>query len=112
MVCCAIAVIKLKKKYPNIKLILALPCVNQTAKWNNQRDIEIYNKILDRSDEHTYISQEYTDTCMLDRNRYMVDHCDYCIAYLNRSFGGSAYTYKYAKSNGLIIKNLGKFDIS
>lgn len=102
----SLVIIKLKKTYPRVRLILVLPCLNQTAKWKNEKDIEIYNKILSKADDIVYISNEYTDTCMLERNRYMVDNSSYCICYLNRTFGGTAYTYNYAKDKGSSIINL------
>ena len=39
----AIVILKLKNRYPDIKLILALPCSSQTKGWK-KRDIENYEK--------------------------------------------------------------------
>ena len=43
---------------------------------------------------------------MLARNRYMADHSSYCIAYLVRGTGGTAYTVRYARKKGVQIVNL------
>lgn len=48
-------ILDLKKEYPQIKLILVLPCVNQTMKWN-QRDIEVYNDIKSKADKVVTLS--------------------------------------------------------
>lgn len=101
----ALTVLKAKKKYSNIKLILVLPCENQTKDWQ-QKDKEIYEKIKEQSDETVYISKSYYNGCMLKRNRYMVDKSSYCIYYLRKNYGGTAYTVKYAKERGLELKNM------
>ncbi len=91
------AVISLKKFYPDIMLIGALPCPQQDALWNNSDRIK-YEKLLDKCDEKTIISPYYTDTCMLARNRYMVDNSSRLISVWNGCFrGGTAYTVRYAK---------------
>ena len=43
-------IINLKIKYPYIKLVLILPCIEQT-KWWKEEDKEIYKYIIDNSDE-------------------------------------------------------------
>lgn len=101
---CALAVLELRKKY-DIKLIMTLPCKNQTAKWH-QADIDTYDKILANSDKFYFVSDTYTKDCMLKRNREMADNCYYGIAYLTKNFGGTAYTVKYAKESGCEIINL------
>lgn len=98
-------VLELRQSYPKIKLILALPCRNQTAKWR-QKEIKEYERIKTEADEVIYISEEYTKECMLERNRYMVDHSDLCICYMTRQFGGTAYTVRYAVKNGIDVINL------
>lgn len=64
-------ILDLKKEYPQIKLILVLPCVNQTMKWN-QRDIEVYNDIKSKADKVVTLSERYYEGCMQARNRYLV----------------------------------------
>ena len=98
-------VLKLKKKYPQIKLIMVLPCKEQTKNWCD-KDIITYNKILKKADKVVYTSEHYHQSCMHIRNRHLVDHSSHCIAYLNRAKGGTAYTVNYAKQNGLQIINL------
>lgn len=98
-------VLKLKKKYPDIKLILVLPCVNQTRRWPAEA-VEEYERIKAQADKVVYTSQEYTQGCMHKRNRHIVDHSSVCICYLTKEDGGTAYTVDYARKKGLEVVNV------
>lgn len=98
-------VLRLKKTYPQIKLILVLPCLSQTRGWRPE-DIAEYERIKAAADKVVYTSQEYTRDCMFKRNRHLVDNSSLCIAYLTENTGGTAYTVDYARSKGLIIRNV------
>ena len=98
-------VLKLKETYPQIKLILVLPCLTQTRGWK-EADVKEYERIKSLADKVVYTSQEYTRGCMFKRNRHLVDFSSLCIAYLTKDEGGTAYTVKYAKQSGLNIINL------
>ena len=99
------AVLELKAQYSNIKLILVLPCVNQTEGWD-QSDIVEYKRIKSLADDVIYTSEKNKKGCMFKRNRYLVDHSSLCICYLTRKTGGTAYTVKYAKNKGIEIINI------
>lgn len=101
------AVLDLRCEYPQIKLILVLPCLSQTRGWAAQ-DIEIYNDIKSKADKVVYTSQEYTKGCMHKRNRHLVDNSSICVCYLTESSGGTAYTVDYAHKNNLTVINLGE----
>lgn len=98
-------VLKMKKEYPQLRLILVLPCEDQTRGWRSE-DIAVYEDIMRRSDKVVYVSREYTPDCMHKRNRHLVDHSGTCICYLTRSSGGTAYTVDYARRKGLHIINI------
>lgn len=98
-------VLRLKKTYPQTKLILVLPCLSQTRGWRPE-DIAEYERIKAAADKVVYTSQEYTQDCMFKRNRHLVDNSSLCIAYLTENSGGTAYTVDYARSKGLIIRNV------
>lgn len=98
-------VLDLKEKYPHIKLILVLPCNNQTSGWT-ETDKRIYDYIKSRADKVVYTSREYCRGCMHKRNRYLVDNSSVCICYLTEDSGGTAYTVNYAKSKDLTIINI------
>lgn len=98
-------VLNLKKDYPQIKLILVLPCKTQARGWK-QEVIEEYNRILKAADKVVYTSQDYYSGCMHKRNRHLVDNSSLCICYLNSNTGGTAYTVDYAKSVGCRVSNI------
>ncbi len=99
------AVLKAKKKHPQVKLILVLPCPTQADRWP-VRDKEIYEEIKSQADKVVYVSDHYTKSCMFQRNRHLVNCSGTCIAYLTEKNGGTAYTVNYARSQGLEIINL------
>jgi uncharacterized phage-like protein YoqJ len=98
-------VLELKADYPDIKLILVLPCLNQTRGWA-QEDVKEYERIKAAADKVTYISKEYYNGCMHKRNRHLVDNSSLCICYLTKQSGGTAYTVSYAESHDLKIVNV------
>lgn len=99
------AVLHLKAEFSHIKLILVLPCKNQADRWS-RKDRIIYEDIKHRADKVVYISDYYTRECMLQRNRHLVDCSSFCICYLTRNSGGTAYTVNYAKGKAVPIVNL------
>lgn len=99
---CAELVIEQKKKNPKIKLICALPCKSQSKFWNKKQKAR-YSNILKNSDIIRYITNEYTETCMLERNNYMLNNSSLVIALFNGKPGGTSYTLKKAKEKGLKI---------
>ena len=98
-------VLELKGEYPEIKLILVLPCENQTRGWD-QAYVEEYERIKAAADKVVYTSKDYYSGCMHKRNRHLVDNSSLCICYLTEQSGGTAYTVNYARSQGLKIINV------
>ena len=101
----ALAVLRLKPAYPHIRLILVLPCKDQTKGWD-RADKKIYNQILRQADKVVYVSEQYTPGCMKTRNRHLVEYSSVCLCYLTNPKSGTAYTANYAKQNGLRVINL------
>ncbi len=100
-------ILDLKRDYPQIKLILVLPCPSQANYWR-EKDKTIYKEIKAKADKVVYIAQEYTRDCMFARNRHLVDNSSVCICYLTERSGGTAYTVEYALKKGLRTINLAK----
>ncbi|MDE7229547.1 MAG: DUF1273 domain-containing protein [Oscillospiraceae bacterium] len=97
-------VLKLKEDYPHIRLIMVLPCPSeeQSLKWSKeQRDH--YNELLGQADKVRVLSPRYTNSCMLDRNRHLVDNSAYLICFLREKHGGTFYTVGYAELQDLKI---------
>lgn len=96
-------VLKLRNKYP-ITLECAIPCPNQTLKWNDTDKLR-YESILKRADKISLISERYTPECMLKRNRYMVDKSELVIAVFNGiEQGGTWHTINYARKTDTAIE--------
>ena len=95
-------VLELKSSFPQIKLILVLPCKSQTKGWS-RKDISIYERIKQQADKVVYTSEEYTRGCMHKRNRHLVDNSSACICYLTKNTGGTFYTVNYAREHGLRV---------
>ena len=95
-------VLSLKAEFPDIALILVLPCRDQTRFWKKE-DIAVYEDILSRADKCVYTSESYFRGCMQKRNRHLVDESSACIAYVRRDEGGAAYTVRHARAQGLSI---------
>lgn len=100
----ATQVLSFKQQYKHLRLILALPCKDQAARWNPSQ-IRLYNSIISRADEVIYTSENYTPGCMLSRNRFMVDNSSAVIVYLTRPSGGTAYTANYALDKNVRLIN-------
>lgn len=101
------AVIELRKKYSQVRLIMVYPCRNQTVFWK-EKDRERYEKIKAVCDKTVYISESYDKNCMMRRNRHLVDCSGYCVCFLKKADGGTAYTVNYAVQKGLKIINIAK----
>ena len=95
-------VIRLRKEFPHIRLVLALPCPpeQQSLKWTEAQRKQ-YQDTINQADEVLILSDNYTSSCMLDRNRYMVDNSCKIICYLRSERGGTKYTVNYAKKQGI-----------
>lgn len=89
--------------HPDVKLIAAIPCSDQTNGWKKEQ-IARYQSILAAigAENCILIQQEWTKGCMLRRDRYMVNQSQRIIALYNgTSRGGTKYTLGYAMQQGL-----------
>ena len=71
-------------------------------KWNGEQKKRYY-EILKQADKVRVLSPKYTNGCMLERNRHLVDNSAYLICYLRENSGGTFYTVNYAEKQGLKI---------
>ena len=102
----ALAVLSLRRKYPQIRLELYLPCPTQTRGWE-ENDRMLYTQILEQADAYHYTSTGYYHGVLQMRNREMIEGADACVAYLtNSNGGGTAYTAQLALKNNLEFINL------
>ncbi len=97
--------LRLRENCPDMKLILVLPSLTQTRGWP-AADVAEYERIKALADKVVYTSQAYTRSCMHKRNRHLVDYSSVCVCYLTKDSGGTAYTVRYAREQGLEVINL------
>lgn len=101
-------VLRMRLRYPDIRLILLLPCIEQGAKWSS-RDRDSYDYLLAEADEVRYISEEYTNRCMKERNFALASSADLLIAFVERGQSGSAQTLRMADKMGKEVINISVF---
>ena len=93
----ALIVLTLKNENPALRLHCILPCERQADQWTASAR-ELYFSILEQADNVVYVSRKYSKGCMLQRNRYLVDHAACLLAVYNgEQRGGTAMTVRYAQ---------------
>lgn len=93
-------VFMLKKEYPHIKNILVIPYLTF-----NVFNKDIFDEIIFPEDFEKYSFR----AAIPQRNKYMVNHTDNAICYINHRWGNAVKTYDYAKRKKLRIFNLSTF---
>ncbi|MCL2509156.1 MAG: DUF1273 domain-containing protein [Oscillospiraceae bacterium] len=101
----ALSVLKMKENNPGIRLILFLPCKDQTKFWK-ESDKKIYGAIREKADRTVYLSETYAHGCMQKRNKAMVENSRVCLCYCKRPNSGTGFTVRYAEKVGLRIVNI------
>jgi len=85
------SVIRFRLSHPDVRLVLLLPCINQDERWSKGQK-ESYEYIVASADEVEYVSEEYTDSCMRERNFLLANRADILVAYVGYNRSGSAQT--------------------
>lgn len=102
-------VLELKSLYPWITLTLVLPCSpeEQTRSFSGSLR-ETYFDILHSADRVEYISEQYYEGCMKDRNQKLIDYADMLVCCYDerRSFSGTGQTVRMAQKKGIPVINL------
>ena len=98
-------VLLLRENLCDLRLVFALPCVDQTGNWP-EKEIVRQRQLILLADETRVLSPQYYPGCMMVRNRYMVDRASFCVAYWRGSAGGTASTIRLAVRRGLPVLNL------
>jgi uncharacterized phage-like protein YoqJ len=94
------AVNSLKEKYPHIKTVYV-------QAYYNPKDKNIEH-IRNQYDEIAYpeIEEKSKKFAIVYRNREMIINSDYCIFYVNRSYGGALQALAYVKRKKKAFVNL------
>lgn len=93
-------VLDLREKNPALKLRCVLPYGGQADRWSDSAR-ERYHSILKRADSVDYVSRQYYDGCMIDRNHRLVESAGLLLAVFSgvrRS--GTGATVNYARKLG------------
>lgn len=99
-------VLSLREIYPWVKLIVVLPCADQSARWKDEDRVR-WENIVWNSDHVETLAEKYDRGCMFRRNRFLVDHSDIVLAaYDGISTGGTAMTISYAHSRNVRVRRL------
>ncbi len=100
------AALSLQIELPDLWVIAVIPYRNQTERWSEAMKIK-YDTILHVVDDVVILNEHYYKGCLLHRNDYMVNHSSYLIAwYDGKPKGGTYYTCRKARANGLKVTNL------
>ena len=91
--------------FQQIKVILVYPFEGFTSRWNDGQRAEYAARLLPQYDKTVCVAQRASREAYLERDRHLVDGSAYCIAYCTRNRGGTAYTLRYARQEGLKIFN-------
>lgn len=95
-------VLSLKEEFPDIKLHIYVPCLDQNKNYPEDQK-KRYLEQINRADRILCISERYYSGCMHDRNRAMVRGSRAIINYQRKQSGGTAFTVRFAEKNGLRI---------
>jgi len=99
----ASAVRELKKKYPDVLLMLVIPYLTKEINEYREKYYKDYNEII-VSDMPEKTPKRYH---IIKTNEYMINNCDYLICFVEHSWGGAAKTLEYAeKKKHITIFNL------
>ena len=104
---CAEAILNLKKKYKNIRLVCVVPFLEH-GKLINRLWQKRYNAAITHSDEVVYSAEKYHISVFHIRNTYMVDHSDCVITWYDGKKGGTRNTLCYAQKLNKEIININK----
>lgn len=103
------AVLRLREKYPHIRLHLVLPCSRdeQTKYWTPAQRAE-YDRIFSLADTVEYTAGAYSPDCMKKRNARLTELADCCVCCYDKrkASGGTAQTLRMAAKKGIKIINL------
>ncbi len=96
------AVLALREERPGLHLEAAIPFPGQADRWPDAQRSR-YRKLLSQCDSLTVLCPEYTRDCMMERNRYMIDHAHILIACYDGRSGGTLNTLQYAGERRLQV---------
>ena len=98
-------VLALRGQYPDTRLVAVVPYPGQ-ARGFDPATRQRYDDALSQAAEVITLSDRYTPDCFHRRNDYLTDHCSVLVAFYNGTPGGTAYTVRRARQQGIRLLNL------
>ena len=99
-------VAELRELYPHIRLVLYLPCYDQSKRWDKKSRMR-YDDMLDAADDILYVTESgYVDGCMQKRNMRMIEDAFFCIAFCILNSSGTGATIRTAADFGDKVINV------
>ena len=98
-------VVRLKDRFPDLKLIAAVTFPDFSVSWNDKWK-QKYEFLLSRADLVRFICPEYRADAYRLRNQWMVDHSSRLIAVYDGCPGGTENTIRYARQSGITVITL------
>ena len=90
----------MREKNFALKLHCILPYEGQADRWSDSAR-ERYHSILKQAESVEYVSRQYYDGCMIDRNHRLVETADLLLAMFNGARrSGTGATVNYARRLG------------
>ncbi|MFI3320100.1 MAG: SLOG family protein [Rikenellaceae bacterium] len=104
---CATVVVELKRKYPEIRLVAALPFIEQADKYS-EADKAQYRHLIDQADFTIAVGgYTHTNQAYHDRNDFMLTNASKIIAYHNgKARSGTGSTLRKAGEQCVEVVNL------
>lgn len=90
---------------PDIHLYAFLPCPEQASHWS-AADRSRRELILKKCSKIYMVEQQYSEGCMLRRNRVMLERSNHLISVYDGSGGGTGAAVRYAEAIGIPITPL------
>lgn len=95
----------LRTKHPRLRVILVYPFPGFQDRWPRE-DRRRYQALLPLYDKTVCVGAGPGREAYLARNRHLVDHSGWCIAWRTRDTGGTAHTVLYARRQGCRVVEL------
>lgn len=99
------AVLALRRRRADVRLIAVVPCRDQDRKFEISRRHHYY-RVLESADASIILAEAYHPGCFRMRNDWLVDHASLLVAWYDGSDGGTRYTVGRALRQGRSLIHL------
>lgn len=99
------AVVRLRDRFPDVRLIAVVPFREQPSHFT-PRDRQRYATLLAAADHTECLSEHFHRGCYMVRNDWLVNHASTVVAWYDGSEGGTRYTVMRATRKGRMVLHL------